>query len=296
MHIGLLSVSMNVYSTRRLLEEARIAGHSIEQIDHSQCSVVLGAGRPRIYLREEDITHAFDAIISRIGLKVTQHGAAIVKQFEMNGVFSTAKALSIARSRNKVRALQLLSRKGIPIPKTLFFINPENIDQQMALLGGAPVIIKTQEGTQGMGVILADSEKSARSILETLYRMDANILLQEYIGDSKGEDIRTVVVGQKIVASMKRTCEAGDFRSNVHRGATTAPITLGPQERQMALNATKHLGLGVAGVDIIPSKKGPLLLEVNASPGLQGIEAATGVNVAGEIIRFIEKNARSKRK
>ncbi len=296
MDIGLLSVSMNVYSTRRLIEEARNAGHFVEQIDHTQCSVLLGGYKPKIVFRGEEITHAFDAIVPRIGLKVTQHGAAIVKQFEMNGVFSTAKALSIVRSRNKIRAMQIVSRKGIPIPKTLFSTNPDNIKEQLAHLGGPPVIIKIQEGTQGVGVILAESEKSARSIMDTFYKMDTAILLQEYIQDSNGEDIRAVVVGQKIVASMKRTCTVGDFRSNVHRGATTAPITLTPKERFIALNATKYLGLGVAGVDIIQSKKGPLLLEVNASPGLQGIEATTGVNVAREIIEFIEKNVRTKRK
>lgn len=296
MDIGLLSVSLNVYSTSRILEEARKAGHYIEQIDYTQCSVLLGDGKPKIYIREENISHTFDAIIPRIGLKVTQHGAALVKQFELNGVFSTAKALSILRSRNKIRSLQLLSRKGLPIPKTLFSINPDNVKEQIALLGGAPVIIKIQEGTQGLGVILADSEKSAISVLDTFYKMDVSVFLQEFIGDTHGEDVRIIVIGQKIIASMKRTSHKEDFRSNVHRGATTAPIVLTPKERFIALSATKHLGLGVAGVDIIRSKRGPLLLEVNASPGLQGIEATTGINVAVEIIKFIEKNVRSTRK
>ena len=220
----------------------------------------------------------------------------IVKQFEMNNVFSTARSLSITRARNKVRTLQIMARKGIPIPKTLFSINPDNIEQQIELLGGAPVIVKLQEGTQGLGVILAETKKSAKSIIDTLYKMDTSILIQEFVEESNGEDIRVFVVGNKIVASMKRSSEAGEFRSNVHRGGSTLAINPTPKEKQIALKAVKYLGLGVAGVDLIRSKKGPLLIEVNASPGLQGIEAATGVNIAGEIIEFVEKNAFKKRR
>ncbi len=295
MDIGLLSVSMNVYSTKRIAEEAENLGHYIELIDHTKCSVKLGSGKPRIYLQNENITDAFDAIIPRIGAKVTRHGAAIVKQFEMNGIFSTAKSLSITRARNKVRTLQILSRKHIPIPETLFAINPDDIEDQIELLGGPPVIIKLQEGTQGLGVILAESKKSAKSIIDTFYKMDTSILLQKYIEESNGEDIRIFVVGSKIIASMKRTSAIGEFRSNVHRGGFTEAIEPTAKERYIALNATKYLGLGVAGVDLIRSKKGPLLIEVNASPGLQGIEGATGVNIAKEIILFVEKNARPKR-
>ena len=295
MDIGLLSVSMNVYSTKRIAEEAENLGHYIELIDHTKCSVKLGSGKPRIYLQNENITDAFDAIIPRIGAKVTRHGAAIVKQFEMNGIFSTAKSLSITRARNKVRTLQILSRKHIPIPETLFAINPDDIEDQIELLGGPPVIIKLQEGTQGLGVILAESKKSAKSIIDTFYKMDTSILLQKYIEESNGEDIRIFVVGSKIIASMKRTSAIGEFRSNVHRGGFTEAIEPTAKERFIALNATKYLGLGVAGVDLIRSKKGPLLIEVNASPGLQGIEGATGVNIAKEIILFVEKNAKPKR-
>jgi ribosomal protein S6--L-glutamate ligase len=295
MDIGLLSVSMNVYSTKRIAEEAENLGHYIELIDHTKCSVKLGSGKPRIYLQNENITDAFDAIIPRIGAKVTRHGAAIVKQFEMNGIFSTAKSLSITRARNKVRTLQILSRKHIPIPETLFAINPDDIEDQIELLGGPPVIIKLQEGTQGLGVILAESKKSAKSIIDTFYKMDTSILLQKYIEESNGEDIRIFVVGSKIIASMKRTSAIGEFRSNVHRGGFTEAIEPTAKERYIALNATKYLGLGVAGVDLIRSKKGPLLIEVNASPGLQGIEGATGVNIAKEIILFVEKNAKPKR-
>jgi ribosomal protein S6--L-glutamate ligase len=296
MDIGLLSVSINVYSTKRIAEEAENLGHYIELIDHTKCSVKLGSGNPMVYYQNEDVTNAFDAIIPRIGAKVTKHGAAIVKQFEMNGIFSTAGSLSITRARNKVRSLQILARKHIPIPETLFSINPDDVEEQIELLGGPPVIIKLQEGTQGNGVILAESKKSAKSIIDTLYKMDTSILIQKYIEESNGEDIRIFVVGQKIVASMKRTSAVGEFRSNVHRGGIAEVIKPTAKEQYIAINATKHLGLGVAGVDLIRSKTGPLLIEVNASPGLQGIEAASGVNIAKEIILFVEKNVPKRRK
>lgn len=296
MDIGLLSVSMNVYSTKRIADEAQKLGHFIELIDHTKCSVKLGAGQPQIYLRDENITKEFNAIIPRIGAKVSKHGAAIVKQFEMAGVFSTARSLGITRARNKVRTLQIMARKGIPIPETLFSINPDNIEEQINILGGMPVIIKLQEGTQGLGVILAETMKSAKSIIDTFYKMDTSILIQKYIEESNGEDIRIFVVGNKVVASMKRSSAVGEFRSNVHRGGATEAIKPSSKEQFIALNATKHLGLGVAGVDLIRSKKGPLLIEVNASPGLQGIEAATGVNIAREIILFVERNGRRGRR
>ena len=296
MDIGLLSVSMNVYSTKRIAEETEDRGHYIELVDHTKCSVKLGSARPKVYYQNENVTDAFDAIIPRIGAKVTKHGVAIVKQFEMNGVFSTARSLSITRARNKVRTLQILSRKHIPIPETLFSINPDDIEEQIELLGGPPVIIKLQEGTQGLGVILAESKKSAKSIIDTFYKMDTSILIQKYIEESNGEDIRIFVVGNKIVASMKRSSEVDEFRSNVHRGGNTEAIEPTHKEKYIALKAAEYLGLGVAGVDLIRSKKGPLLIEVNASPGLQGIEAATGVNVAKEIILYVEKNVRKTRK
>ena len=296
MDIGLLSVSMNVYSTQRIAEEAQKRGHYIEQVDHTKCSVKLGSGKPQIYLRNENITEEFDAIIPRIGAKVTRHGAAIVKQFEMNGIFSTARSLGITRARNKVRTLQIMARKGIRIPETLFSINPDNIEEQIKLLGGTPVIIKLQEGTQGLGVILAETKKSAKSIIDTFYKMDTSILIQKYIEESNGEDIRIFVVGDKIVASMKRLSAVGEFRSNVHRGGNTEVINPTKEEQFIALNAAKHLGLGIAGVDLIRSKEGPLLIEVNASPGLQGIEAATGKNIAERIIHYVERNGRKRGK
>jgi len=296
MDIALLSVSLTVHSTRRIAEEAERAGHYVELIDHTKCSVKLGEGPPKIFLGEEDVTHEFDAIIPRIGAKVTRHGAAIVKQFEMNNVFSTARSLGITRARNKVRTMQIMSRKGVPVPPTLFSINPDNIEAQIELLGGPPVIIKLQEGTHGYGVILAESKKSAKSIIDTFYKMDTNIFLQQFISEANGEDIRLIVVGNRVVASMKRKSKLDDFRSNVHQGAETEAITPTEKEKNMAVSATKYLGLGVAGVDLIRSKKGPLLIEVNASPGLRGIEAATNVNVAKEIINYVERNARRKKR
>lgn len=296
MDVAILSVSLNVYSTSRIAEEFETAGHYVEHIDHTKCSVQLGGEKPQIFYGADNITDEFDAVVPRIGTTVTRHGAAIVKQFEMNHIFSTAKSLGITRARNKVSTLQLMSKKGISVPKTVFSINPNNVEDQIELLGGAPVIIKLQEGTQGKGVILAESKKSAKSVIDTLYNMNTSILLQEYIAEANGEDLRIIVVGHKIVASMMRTSGLDDFRSNVHRGADTQRVQLTPREKFMALNATKYLGLGVAGVDLIRSKKGPLLIEVNASPGLKGIEAATGVNVARSIVQFVEKNGRRNRK
>lgn len=294
MDIALLSVSLGVYSTRRIAKEAEELGHYVELIDHTKCSVKLGEGDPKIFIGEEDITNEFDAIIPRIGTKVTKHGAAIVKQFEMNNVFSTARSLGIIRARNKVRTLQIMARKGIPIPETLFSINPDNIGEQIRILGGAPVIIKLQEGTQGQGVILAESKKSAKSIIDTFYKMDTSILLQRYVEEANGEDIRIIVVGNKVVASMKRTSQLDDFRSNVHRGGEVEAIEISPKEKEIALKATRYLGLGVSGVDLMRAKNGPVLIEVNASPGLKGIEKATRVNVARHIVQYVERNVRKR--
>lgn len=295
MDIALLSVSTGLYSSKRIMDEGEKRGHFMERIDHTKCSVVLAGKATRIYVGEDDITAAFDAVIPRVGTKVTQHGAAIVKQFEMNGVFSTARALSISLARNKVKTMQIMTKKGIPIPKTMFSINPDNIHEQIQLIGGAPVIIKIQEGTQGVGVILAESKKSAKSIIDTFYKLDAGILLQEYIEESNGEDIRAFVIGNKIVASMKRSSGSDEFRSNVHRGGSMETIKLTYEEKEIALRAARYLGLGIAGVDLIRSNRGPLLMEVNASPGLQGIEATSGINIAKKIIEYIENNAAKKR-
>jgi len=292
--IYLLSVGENIYSTKRLVEEAENRGHIVRVINHTKCSVKLGIGRPQIFFEGKNIINEPDVIIPRIGVSVGRHGAAIVKEFEMNGVFSTAHSLGILRAQNKVRTLQIMNRKNIPIPQTVFSIDPINIDEQIELLGGPPVIIKLQEGTQGMGVILAESKKSAKSIIDTFYNMNASILLQEFVEESKGEDIRVIIVGNKVVAAMKRIGEKGDFRSNIHRGGTGEKVEVSDNEKKIALRAAKYLSLPVAGVDMIRSKKGPLLIEVNASPGFQGIEAFTKENVAEYIIKFLETNVRKK--
>ncbi|MBJ2173892.1 RimK family alpha-L-glutamate ligase [Aureibaculum sp. A20] len=294
MKIFILSVGENIYSTQRLVQEAKKLNHNVRVINHAQCSVKLGIGKPQIIFEGENILDIPDIIIPRIGASVSRHGAAIVKEFEMNGVFSTARSLGILRAQNKVRTLQIMNRKNIPIPQTVFSINHKNINEQIELLGGPPVIIKLQEGTQGMGVIIAESKKSAKSIMDTFYTMNASFLLQEYIEESNGEDIRVIVVGNKIVAAMKRKGAIGEFRSNIHRGGTGEIANLTEIEKNIALRATKYLSLPVAGVDIIRSKKGSLLLEVNASPGLQGVEAYTQINVAYHIIKYSEDYVREK--
>ena len=294
MKIFVLSVDENIYSTKRLVDEAEERGHDVRVINHTKCSVKLGKGKPQIIFENENIIDKVDVIIPRIGGSVSRHGAAIVKEFEMNGVFSTARSLGILRAQNKVRTLQIMNRKNIPIPQTVFSINPKNIDEQIELLGGPPVIIKLQEGTQGLGVILAESKKSAKSIMDTFYNMNASFLLQEFIEESNGQDIRAIVVGNKVVAAMKRIGQVGEFRSNIHRGGTGEIAELSKKEIKIALQATKYLGLPVAGVDMILSKRGPLLIEVNASPGLQGVEAYTKENIAEHIIKFLETNVRKK--
>lgn len=292
MKIFVLSVGENIYSTKRLVDEAEERGHDVRVINHTKCSVQLGKGRPQIFFEGENVIDKVDAIIPRIGASVSRHGAAIVKEFEMNGVYSTARSLGILRAQNKVRTLQIMNRKNIPIPQTVFSTDAKSIKEQIKLLGGTPIIIKLQEGTQGLGVILAETKKSAKSIMDTFYNMNASFMMQEFIEESNGEDIRAIVVGNSVVAAMKRIGEMGDFRSNIHRGGTGEIADITDQEKRIALRAAKYLGLPVAGVDMIRSKRGPLLIEVNASPGFQGVEAYTKVNVAGEVIRYLEKNVR----
>lgn len=294
MKIFVLSVGENIYSTKRLVEEAQERGHNVRVINHTKCSVRLGKGRPQLIFEGENIIDKADVIIPRIGGSVSRHGAAIVKEFEMNGVFSTARSLGILRAQNKVRTLQIMNRKNIPIPQTVFSTNTTNIKEQINLLGGPPIIIKLQEGTQGLGVVLAETQKSAKSIIDTFYTMKASFMLQEYIEESNGEDVRAIVVGNKVVAAMKRKGEVGEFRSNIHRGGTGEIANISAKEERIALQAARHLGLPVAGVDMILSKRGPLLIEVNASPGLQGVEAYTKVNVAEHIIKYLETNVRKR--
>lgn len=289
MNIFILSVSENIYSTKRIYDEAVKRGHNVSIINHLRCSIKLSNGKRQIMYHGENIIDEPDVIIPRIGASATRHGAAVVKEFEMNDVYSTARSLGILRAQNKVRTLQIMNRKTIPIPDTVFSVNPENIKEQIELLGGAPVIIKLQEGTQGMGVMLAESKKSAKSIIDTFYRMNMSILLQEFIKESNSEDIRIFVAGDKVISSMKRKGLEDDFRSNIHRGGTGFKADISDKEKTMAIKAANYLGLPIAGVDLIRSKRGPLLIEVNSTPGLQGIEAYTKVNVAEGIIKYIEK-------
>lgn len=290
MNIFILSVSKQVYSTKRLYEEAIYRGHRVNVISHAKCSVKLSGGDRHVIYNGNNIINWPDVIIPRIGASITNHGAAIVKEFEMSGVFSTARSLGILRAQNKLRTLQIMNRKNIPIPDTVFSVNTENIKEQIELLGGAPVIIKLQEGTHGMGVILAETEKSAKSMIDTLYIMNTSFLLQEFIEESNNEDIRALVVGDEVVASMKRKGLDDDFRSNIHRGGEGTKVILSTGEQEMAVKAANLLGLPVAGVDFIRSKRGVLLIEVNSTPGLQGIETYTGINVAEKIIKYLEKN------
>ncbi len=294
MNIFILSVSDYIYSTQRIYKEANRRGHKVKVINHLKCSIKLTNGKPEIIYEGENIIDIPDVIIPRIGASASRHGAAIVKEFEMNGVYSTASSLGILQSQNKVRTLQIMNRKNIPIPDTLFSVNPENISEQIDLLGGAPIIIKLQEGTHGSGVILAESKKSAKSIIDTLYSTNTSILLQEFIQESNSEDIRAFVVNDKVVSSMKRKGLEDDFRSNIHQGGSGFKVDLSPEEEKIAVKAAQYLNLPVTGVDMIRSRRGSLLIEVNSTPGLQGIEAYTKDNIAKEIIKFLEEKCSNK--
>lgn len=290
MNIFILSVGEYIYSTQRIYKEARRRGHNVSVINHLKCSIKLSNGEHQIFYEGENISEKADIIIPRIGASATRHGSDVVKEFEMNNVYTTASSLGILRAQNKVRTLQIMNKASIPIPSTLFSVNPENIAEQIDLLGGAPIIIKLQEGTHGSGVILAESKKSAKSIIDTMYSTNTHILLQEFIKESNSEDIRAFVIGNQVVAAMKRKGLDDDFRSNIHRGGSGSKIDLTPEEEQIAIKAAQLLNLDIAGVDLIRSKRGPLLIEVNSTPGLQGIEAFTKVDIAKAIVKFLEED------
>ncbi|CAL2102339.1 putative alpha-L-glutamate ligase 2 [Tenacibaculum sp. 190130A14a] len=290
MNIFILSVGEYIYSTQRIFKEAKRRGHKVNVINHLKCSIKLSKGEHQIFYDGENISEKADIIIPRIGASATRHGSDVVKEFEMNNVYTTASSLGILRAQNKVRTLQIMNKESIPIPSTLFSVNPENIGEQIDLLGGAPIIIKLQEGTHGSGVILAESKKSAKSIIDTMYSTNTHILLQEFIKESNSEDIRAFVVGNKVVAAMKRKGLEDDFRSNIHRGGSGFKIDLTPEEEEIAIKAAQLLNLDIAGVDLIRSKRGPLLIEVNSTPGLQGIEAYTKVDIARAIVKFLEEH------
>ncbi|WP_422089765.1 RimK family alpha-L-glutamate ligase [Tenacibaculum ovolyticum] len=294
MNIFILSVSDQIYSTQRIYKEANRREHKVSIINHLKCSIKLTNGKSEIIYNGKNIIDIPDIIIPRIGASATRHGAAIVKEFEMNGVYTTASSSGILQSQNKACTLQIMNRKNIPIPNTVFSVNPENISEQIDLLGGTPIIIKLQEGTHGSGVILAESKKSAKSIIDTLYNTNTSILLQEFIKESNSEDVRAFVVGNKVVSSMKRKGSDDDFRSNIHQGGSGFKIDLSPEEEKIAIKAAQHLNLPITGVDLIRSKRGSLLIEVNSTPGLQGIEAYTKDNIAKSIIKFLEKECSNK--
>lgn len=290
MNIAVLSMSMNVYSTQRIVKEAERMNHTISQIDYTKCALVWGHPKPAVYYNNQDISASYDAVIPRIGSTWSKQAIAVVAQLETNGIFSSATALGIAVAKNKLLASQTLHNNGVPMPLTLACVSPSSITEQLHQVGGVPVIIKVQEGTQGVGVMLAETIPAAKAIVDTMYSLNTPVLVQEFIQESNGEDIRVFIIDNKIVASMKRSSAAEEFRSNLHRGGKGAVVTLTHTEQEIALAAVKCLGLGVAGVDLIRAKRGPLVLEVNASPGLQGIEQATGINIAKRIIQFVEKN------
>jgi ribosomal protein S6--L-glutamate ligase len=289
MRIGILSRRPSLYSTRRLKEAAQERGHEVRVINFLRCIMAVEQKNPGITYMGEPLR--LDAVIPRIGASVTFYGAAVVRQFEMMGVFCCAESQAITRSRDKLRSLQLLSRAGLGLPVTAFARSVEDTHDVIDLVGGAPLIIKLLEGTQGHGVVLAETRKAAESVIDAFRQLDANILVQEFIREAGGSDVRAFVVGDRVVAAMLRQGAEGEFRSNLHRGGTAAATKLSTRERRTAVRAAKALGLAVAGVDLLRSDRGPLLMEVNSSPGLEGIEAATGVDVAGEIIEYVESHA-----
>ena len=291
MKIAVLSRNANLYSTRRLVEAARERGHEVRVIDPLRAYMNIASHKPTIHYKGA-VLEGFDAIIPRIGASVTFYGAAVLRQFEMMGVFPLNESVAITRSRDKLRSLQLLARKGVGLPVTGFAHSPDDIPDLISMVGGAPLVIKLLEGTQGIGVVMCETEQAAESVLEAFMGLKANIMVQEYIKEAGGADIRCLVVGEKVIAAMKRQAKPGEFRSNLHRGGSASLIKITPEERMTAVRAAKVMGLNVAGVDILRSNHGPVVMEVNSSPGLEGIESTTGRNIAGLIIEYIEKNAK----
>ncbi len=291
MKICVLSTNRHLYSTRRLVEAGKEREHDMHVVNHKRCYMNIASHRPAVHYKGQEL-RGFDAIIPRIGASVTFYGTAVVRQFEMMGVYSVNESVAITRSRDKLRALQLLSRRGLGLPVTGFANSPDDTDDLLKEVGGAPVVIKLLEGTQGVGVVLAETQKAAESVIEAFRGLDANFLVQEFIKEAGGADLRCFVIGEKVVASMKRQGKEGEFRSNLHRGGSAAIVKITPEERSTAVRAANIMGLNVAGVDLLRSNHGPVVLEVNSSPGLEGIEQATGKDVASQVIEFVEKNAR----
>lgn len=291
MRIALLSRNRHLYSSRRLIEAAEARGHEVKVIDVLRCYMNIVSANPSVHLEGEPLT-GIDAVIPRIGASVTAYGTSVIRQFEMMGIYPLIESVALARSRDKLRALQLLSRKGIGLPVTGFANKPGDSRDLIKMVGGAPLVIKLLEGTQGIGVVLAETDSAAESVIEAFMGLKANILVQEFIKEAGGSDIRCLVVGGKVVAAMRRQAPEGEFRSNLHRGGSASLVKISPEERATAVAAAKILGLSVAGVDLLRSDRGPLVMEVNSSPGLEGIETASGKDVAGIIIEYLEKHAK----
>ncbi|WP_298330521.1 30S ribosomal protein S6--L-glutamate ligase [uncultured Dokdonia sp.] len=290
MRIVVLSQNPNLYSTKRLIEAGEKKGHEMIIIDHTKCNLVIEKKNPTIVYKGKEIKD-IDGVIPRIGASVTFFGTAVVRQFEMMKVFSATESQALVRSRDKLRSLQILSRAGLGLPKTVFTNYSKDVGQVVDGVGGAPLVIKLLEGTQGLGVVLADNKNSAESILEAFNGLQARVIAQEFIKEAGGADIRVFIVDGVVVGAMKRQGKEGEFRSNLHRGGSANVIELTDEEENAALKAAKAMGLGIAGVDLLQSSRGPLILEVNSSPGLEGIETATGKNIANYIIKYVERNA-----
>lgn len=291
MKIAILSRNRNLYSTRRLIEAAQEKGHDVRVIDPLRCYMKLSAHRPEVHYRGQALT-GFDAVIPRIGASVTFYGTAVVRQFEMMGVFPLNESVAISRSRDKLRSLQLLARKGVGLPVTGTAHALDDTNDLLTMVGGPPLVIKLLEGTQGKGVVLAETRQAVESVIDAFRGLEAHFLVQEFIQEAKGADMRCFVIGERVVAAMQRQAKEGEFRSNLHRGGSARLAKITPEERSVAVRSAKIMGLNVAGVDLLRSAHGPLVMEVNSSPGLEGIEQATGKDVAGQIINWMDKHGR----
>jgi ribosomal protein S6--L-glutamate ligase len=289
MNIKILSRNPKLYSTKRLVEAAEKRKHNIQVVDHLKCDLVIEKRNPNIFYKGKYIQDT-DAIIPRIGASVTFYGTAVVRQFEMMGAFSTIDSEALVRSRDKLRSLQVLTRAKIGLPKTVFTNYSRDVEGVIQHVGGTPLVIKLLEGTQGLGVVLAETKNAAKSVIEAFNGLQARVIVQEFIKEAGGADIRVFVVDGHVVGAMKRQGKEGEFRSNLHQGGSAEVIELSDEEEIAAIKAAKAMRLGVAGVDMLQSSRGPLILEVNSSPGLEGIEKATGKDIARKIIQYIEKN------
>ncbi|MDX1671956.1 MAG: 30S ribosomal protein S6--L-glutamate ligase [Balneolaceae bacterium] len=288
MNIVILSRNTKLYSTRRIVEAVKERGHTARVIDHMKCDIIIQKGDPQIHYKGEELVDV-DAVIPRIGASVTFYGAAVVRQFEMMKIFTATESQALVRSRDKLRSLQILSRAGLGMPKTVFTDYSKEVDDIIETVGGAPLIIKLLEGTQGLGVVLAPTKKAAQSVIQAFHGLKARVIVQEFIEESKGADLRAFVVDGRVIGAMKRQASEGEFRSNIHRGGSGELIKLSKEEKEVAIKAARVMKLNIAGVDMLQSSRGPLVLEVNSSPGLEGIEKATGKDIAGDIVKFLER-------